>query len=83
MSGFMLEMGVYAAGLICTIYYMLGDSGQKAKIFVGCYYGAGFLMAAPQMFGNPPPTVWNFIGLVMMVFLLIFFALKFQYLDKM
>ena len=79
----MIEIGVYIASLLGTIYYALGDSQQKAKIFVIGFYVVSLVLVFPQVVGNPPVTAGNLTGLGMEIVLLIFFAFKFQYPDKM
>jgi hypothetical protein len=83
MSGFIVEIGVYIASLLGTIYYALGDSRQRTKVLVIGYYALSLILVLPQIMGNPPVTAGNMIGIGMEIVLLIFFAFKYQYLDNM
>jgi hypothetical protein len=79
----MIEIGVYVASLLGTIYYAIGDSGQKAKIMVIVLYLISLALVWPQIVGSPYPTGAQLAGMGMEIVLLIFFVLKFQYLDRM
>lgn len=79
----MLEIGVYIASLLGTIYFVIGESGQKAKLFVIVFYLVSLALAWPQITGNPPPTFFQLAGLGMEIVLLIFFVFNYQYLDRL